>query len=106
MVYILDKPGPVRDLQVKDVLAENMTLTWKIPEDNGGSSIHAYIVEKREENRRMWQEAGESVILEHVVENLREGNKYLFQVAAKNKYGLGDFVEIPKPVLAKHPFGM
>ena len=32
-----------------------MTLTWEEPEDDGGTPIMSFLVEKREVKRKMWQ---------------------------------------------------
>lgn len=81
-------------------------MIWKVPSDDGGSPIKGYYVEKREQTRHSWQEVGSCVSLEQLVDGLQEGFKYMFHVAAENKYGRGEFVELPEPVTAKHPFGM
>ena len=43
-----DIPGPPETLQIFDVSREGMTLTWYPPEDDGGSQVTGYIVERKE----------------------------------------------------------
>ena len=57
-VKVIDKPGPPENLKVKDITASSATLKWSAPHDEGGSEVIGYIVEKREGNRRMWQNVG------------------------------------------------
>ncbi len=44
----LDVPAaPGGPLEAVDVKADEITLSWKAPEDNGGEPITNYILEKR-----------------------------------------------------------
>ena len=45
--------------------------------------------------------------LETTVNELKEGNKYFFRVAAQNAVGVGEFVELPdgEPAVPKCPYG-
>ena len=46
---MIGKPSPpVGPLDIKDIFADNMTLEWKPPEDDGGSPIEYYEVRERE----------------------------------------------------------
>ena len=42
----IDPPGPPRKLQVQDLTKKTCVLTWKEPEDDGGSDILGYYVER------------------------------------------------------------
>jgi titin len=79
-------------------------LKWEVPEDDGGSPITGYIVEKKEVSRRTWQEAGKVTELTQQITKLQENNQYLFRVFAENINGVSEPVEIPEPVTAKNPF--
>ena len=84
--------------------AETGDLKWEVPEDDGGSPITGYIIEVKDMKRKSWREAGTSENLEFTVDKLVDGNEYLMRVAAKNDYGVSDFVELTEPVLAKNPY--
>lgn len=55
-VVILDVPMPPDGpLNVRDVTKESAVVSWKEPEDDGGSPITHYVVEKQEDDGR-WVE--------------------------------------------------
>lgn len=47
-----DRPLPPRNVAVTDVKAESCYLTWDAPEDNGGSEITNYVVERRDASKK------------------------------------------------------
>ncbi|VDN31972.1 unnamed protein product [Gongylonema pulchrum] len=72
-------------------------MDWSAPEDDGGSKIVGYVVEKKEINRRAFRRV---IQLKNdrtscLVEELDADSEYIFRIAAINKYGIGDFVEFP-----------
>lgn len=57
---ISDKPlRPVGPLKAEEVRADHITVSWKKPEDNGGSDITGYIIEKMDMDSGRWVAAGE-----------------------------------------------
>jgi titin len=79
-------------------------LTWAFPKDDGGSKITGYLVEKREMNRRSWQTLTRTIEHEIVALNLVEGVKYMFQVRAENRCGLGEAADTHAAIMAKNPW--
>ena len=53
-VVVLDSPSAPRSLQTKDVTKESVTLAWQPPENDGGSVVNHYIVEKKESTKKAW----------------------------------------------------
>lgn len=47
-----DRPLPPRNIVVSDIKADSCYLTWDAPEDNGGSEITNYIVERRDASKK------------------------------------------------------
>lgn len=90
-----------------DYNIDYVTLTWKAPEHDGGSSILGYVVERRDTFMNIWSQVGkvDKDTFGVRVTGLFEGQSYLFRVAAENQCGRGDYAEITKPVTARLPFG-
>lgn len=78
------------NLQVQDVTSKGATLTWEPPQNNGGTEITGYIVEKKLEYAPKWEKVAtlESFTLQYKFENLKEKSDYLFRVFAENSVGL------------------
>lgn len=47
-------PSAPRELNVLEVLKSTVQLAWEPPEDDGGSPVTGYIIEKREVSRKTW----------------------------------------------------
>lgn len=47
-----DRPLPPRNITVSDIRADSCYLTWDAPEDNGGSEITNFIVERRDASKK------------------------------------------------------
>ena len=54
-VIVLDKPAAPEEFKVTGVSEDTVALSWMPPEDDGGSEITQYILERREANMRQWQ---------------------------------------------------
>ena len=105
MPYFIDKPHSPHSVDVKDVQKTQVCLKWTAPDDDGGSPITSYIVEKKEGNRKMWQHVGTVTGQEMVVTGLFEGNQYSFRVTAENTVGLSEPTELDNFVTAKSQIG-
>ena len=104
ILFYTDKPSPPRNLEVTGLTAETADLKWDVPEDDGGSEITHYVVEKKNLQRKTWQEVGKPSELTFTVGDLHDQNQYLFRVFAANQYGVSEPVEMTEPVTAKNPF--
>lgn len=104
LVPFPDKPGPIQHLRVSDVRSDSAYLSWKDPEDNGGTRITNFVVEKKDTASTQWvpvcsTSKKRSMMLKH----LMEGTAYSFRVAAENQYGRSEYVETPKAIKAMNP---
>lgn len=52
VVLCADRPMPPRNIVISDIKSESCYLTWDVPEDNGGSDITNYIVERRDASKK------------------------------------------------------
>ncbi|XP_038051694.1 twitchin-like [Patiria miniata] len=105
-ITVVDKPGPPDGpLEVSDVTAESVKLSWNPPKDDGGSRITNYVVEKKEEGRTSWSKVSGFVrTTDHAVGGLDEGTKYFFRIRAENQYGVGEPLENSNAVHVKSPY--
>ena len=104
---VLGAPSrPLGPLEVVDVRAKKATVKWNRPEDDGGSPITGYVLEKMDLDTGIWVPCGEvgPDQEEKVVEGLQAGKKYKFRVKAVNKEGASEPLESEKAVEAKNPY--
>uniref|UniRef100_A0AAF5DMX8 non-specific serine/threonine protein kinase n=1 Tax=Strongyloides stercoralis TaxID=6248 RepID=A0AAF5DMX8_STRER len=103
-VVVLDVPGTPRGpLDVGDVTKDSAVVSWREPEDDGGSPISHYVVEKQEDNGR-WVPCGETSDTKIKVPKLNEGHEYKFRVKAVNKQGESVPLTQHGSTIAKNPF--
>lgn len=59
-----DRPLPPRNVNISNIKVESCYLTWDAPEDDGGSELTNYIVEKKDINAENpdWVEVTNSII--------------------------------------------
>lgn len=101
-------PGrPVGPLEATSTTRDSVTLEWKPPKDDGGSPVLGYVIEKREAMRMTWSRVDKTMNdkTEKLVKGLVEGDEFYFRVAAVNRQGTGEFLEMSRPVIIKSPFG-
>ncbi|MEQ2170442.1 hypothetical protein GOODEAATRI_000282 [Goodea atripinnis] len=103
---VIDVPGPVKNLQVVDTADGEVSLVWEEPENDGGSKVVGYVVERRDVKRKTWTLATDHTESpEYTVTGLQKDAFYLFRVSARNRVGSGPFVETDEAVQAKNKFG-
>ena len=107
-IEVLDRPSKPKNLIVKLLDAGECELIWEESEDDGGSPITGYCIEKYEERRAAsWDEVCVMSAEERktTLNKLIDGAKYRFRVSAENKYGRSEPFEYSEPMLIKSPFG-
>lgn len=90
-----------------DVTHEGMTLTWLAPEDNGGSSISGYIIERKEARSDRWLRINKNYVTmtRYRSSGLIEGLEYEYRITAVNSRGLGKPSESSAITVAMDPIG-
>jgi predicted phage tail protein len=102
---VTGKPSkPKGPLEVLNVHKKGCKLKWKKPEDDGGSPIEYYEIEKLDPLTGQWMSAGQSEEPEAEITGLQEGKKYKFRVKAVNKEGESEELETDEAIVAKNPF--
>ena len=93
-------------LVVSDITEDRVRLSWQPPEDDGGSRLTSYLIEKSEARRPRWLRVArvtpEDLTAE--VSDLIENTDYYFRVIAENKMGLSSPLETQKPVRPVSPY--
>lgn len=105
-VSVLNVPTPpLGPLNAKDIHPEGCILVWSPPEDDGGSEIIGYIVEKMERSRAVWESVGKFSGCVAEVKELIVGKRYLFRVSAVNVVGESKTLEGDRQVTARDQCG-
>eukprot|EP00061_Rhincodon_typus_P017001 g45496.t1 len=103
-VNVIQRPSAPNDFKVSEIGRSTVYLIWELPDDDGGSPITGYLIEKREINRKTWTKVIDRLQdLEFSVPDLFHGKDYLFKVAACNKCGPGEPAYIDEPVNVSAP---
>ncbi|XP_071854761.1 twitchin-like isoform X8 [Apostichopus japonicus] len=105
-VSILSAPGPPKGpLEPSEVCGESLVLTWQPPEDDGGSKITNYIIEKRDVMKSGWTIVNDSTLETTLkVPKLVAKSEYIFRVAAENNQGVSRPLETSRSIVAKNPY--
>ena len=93
-----------------EVTGDSVTLTWQAPEQDGGSPIKTYLLEKADATRKSFTALGEVKVvegqaLEFRVEKLKDGEQLLFKVAAVNEVGQGDWAVTKDAAVVRSKLG-
>lgn len=84
--------------------SDSCKLNWFFPEDDGGSAISNYVIEKREAERKAWTSLSYTLSRHSAVaHNLIVGKSYFFRVAAENSIGVGPFIHTAAEIVIKDP---
>ncbi|TWW80211.1 Titin [Takifugu flavidus] len=107
-VEVLDVPGPVGiPFTAENLSSDSCKLNWFFPENDGGSPISNYVVEKREAERKAWTSVSFTASRTNAVAHgLTNGKSYFFRVAAENAIGIGPFMETAAEVVIKEPISV
>ncbi|CAD6198887.1 unnamed protein product, partial [Caenorhabditis auriculariae] len=102
---VLDKPTkPNGPLEVSDVFEDNLNLSWKPPDDDGGEPIEYYEVEKLDTATGRWVPCAKVKDTKAHIDGLKKGQTYQFRVKAVNKEGASDALTTDKDIKAKNPY--
>ena len=102
-------PGAPSKPTVEDIFKESCVLYWKAPEQDGGTPVTGYHVERcTTKSSARWLRITKTAVtdLTYKVTDLIEDNEYQFRILAENKVGTGPPGPASDDVLAKDPWGM
>lgn len=104
LCMLLDVPGAPKDVQVDSVTDETVGLNWHAPENDGGSYITNYVIERFDADTGKWTRAATSRSAHCTVENLLPKKSYQFRILAENIFGLSEPSEPTKTVQTEGRF--
>lgn len=82
-------------------------MTWQPPEDNGGSTISGYIIERKEAKSDRWLRINKNYVTmtRYRSSGLIEGLEYEYRITAVNSRGAGKPSESSAITVAMDPIG-
>ncbi|XP_068168832.1 titin-like isoform X2 [Antennarius striatus] len=104
-------PGAPSTPTASTVTGDSILLTWERPENDGGSEIDGYIVEKRDKDAIRWTKCNKRRLneLRFRCTGLAEGHCYQFRVMAENAAGAGtpsessDYIKVCEAIYPPGP---
>ncbi|GIY57120.1 twitchin [Caerostris extrusa] len=103
-IVILDVPLAPKNLSIEEITKESCTVRWNPPDDDGGSDIQHYTVEKKDMETGRWVHVDETVNMFLHTDKLIEMHQYLFRVKAVNREGSSQWAMTRQAIVAKNPF--
>uniref|UniRef100_H0YSX2 Immunoglobulin like and fibronectin type III domain containing 1 n=1 Tax=Taeniopygia guttata TaxID=59729 RepID=H0YSX2_TAEGU len=95
-LVVIDKPQPpAGPIKIVDSSANNITIQWKPPKDDGGKPVQRYLVERQQVGRNDWEILGETPrsCTSFTMNKVEEEMSYYFRVRAMNAEGVSDALE-------------
>ena len=105
-ILFLEVPSAPRSFEVQEITPSGVTLTWEVPDSDGGLPVTSYIVERRDKKFGPFTKIAtiKAPSTSCMVERLIEGVDYYFKVTAVNDEGSGPSAELSQPIrLEKQP---
>lgn len=103
-----DVPQPPRDVDVINVFQTSCEVKFKPSEDDGGSPITKYVIERQDLSKKQgWEPIAEVLPDEPLlkkIEDLVPKKQYRFRIRAVNKLGPSDPATFKNSILAKDPW--
>ncbi|NXI64604.1 IGFN1 protein, partial [Anseranas semipalmata] len=95
-VEVTDKPQPpAGPMKILESSANDITIQWKPPKDDGGKPVQSYIVERQQVGKSDWVALGETPrsCTTFTTNKVEQDMSYYFRVRAVNAEGTSDALE-------------
>ncbi|KFP90396.1 Immunoglobulin-like and fibronectin type III domain-containing protein 1, partial [Apaloderma vittatum] len=95
-LVVLDKPQPpAGPIKIVESSADNITIEWKPPKDDGGKPVQNYVVERLQVGKSDWVPLGETPrsCTTFTTNKVEQDASYYFRVRAVNAEGASDALE-------------
>ncbi|CAF0817484.1 unnamed protein product, partial [Didymodactylos carnosus] len=97
-LHVSDVPTAPQNVQVDSVSDGSAVISWRAPDDDGGTFITNYIIEKLDSETGKWSKCGTSRFTHFTAESLQSNKPHQFRIIAENIHGTGEPSEPTKPV--------
>ena len=107
MINLSATPSAPGKLEISDIDATRMTISWTPPQSDGGTAIRGYMVERQDIKSSRWVRVNKELVKETSLTDtgLTERSEYMFRVTAENRVGPGPASEPSDVKMAKPPYG-
>ncbi|XP_072701146.1 immunoglobulin-like and fibronectin type III domain-containing protein 1 [Ciconia boyciana] len=95
-LVVIDKPQPpAGPIKIVESSANDITIQWKPPKDDGGKPLQSYIVERQQVGKNDWVTLGETPrsCTTFTTNKVEQDTSYYFRVRAVNAEGTSDALE-------------
>ena len=94
-------------MEATDIHDEGCKLTWQKPDDDGGTPIKEYAIEKMDMETGKWTRVGRVPGDREDIDvtGLEKDHEYKFRVTAINNEGDSEPLVLDTPIKAKNPYG-
>jgi len=107
VVVMVEPSKPRGPMKMNDITADGCLAEWSAPEDDGGTPITQYIIEKAEGASVNWTVCGSTKgdVTKCRVTGLKTGKDHRLQVFAVNAEGTSEPLECVDAFIPENPFG-
>ncbi|XP_033925753.1 immunoglobulin-like and fibronectin type III domain-containing protein 1 [Melopsittacus undulatus] len=95
-LVVFDKPQPpIGPIKIVESSANDITIQWKPPKDDGGKPVQSYIIERQQVGKDEWVTLGETPksCTTFTTNKVEQDMSYYFRVRAVNAEGTSDALE-------------
>ncbi|NXL03722.1 IGFN1 protein, partial [Mesembrinibis cayennensis] len=95
-LVVIDKPQPpAGPIKIVESSANDITIQWKPPKDDGGKPLQSYLVERQQVGKNDWETLGETPrsCTTFTTNKVEQDMSYYFRVRAVNAEGTSDALE-------------
>lgn len=105
MIMVIDVPSPPQKPEISEVGAEECTLNWLPPLDDGGCPFRGYIIERKKVKSSRWIRLNGAFCTNHNFRAKRmvEGTAYQVRVIAVNEVGPSEPSELSRDFIPMAP---
>ncbi|XP_040583966.1 twitchin [Lepeophtheirus salmonis] len=105
VIVMVSPEKPKGPLKIFDINAEGCKAEWNLPENDGGSKITHYVIEKINKSHSEWSTCGRTSGTKVTIVGLTPSKEYRLRVRAVNNEGESDPLEGVDSFITENPWG-